>query len=73
VLRYNGNDTIQIVDDASDAVSLDISEEDFWQLLFGAKGWDQVNSDASVSAEVSAFLGALFPKRDIIFWYPDRY
>ena len=73
VLRYNGNDTIQIVDDASDAVSLDISEEDFWQLLFGAKGWDQVNSDASVSAEVSAFLGALFPKRDVIFWYPDRY
>jgi predicted N-acetyltransferase YhbS len=73
VLRYNGNDTIQIVDDASDAVSLDISEEDFWQLLFGAIGWDQVNSDASVSAEVSAFLGALFPKRDIIFWYPDRY
>ncbi len=73
VLRYNGNDTIQIVEDASDAVSLDISEEDFWQLLFGAIGWDQVNSDVSVSAEVSAFLGALFPKRDVIFWYPDRY
>ncbi len=73
VLRYNGNDTIQIVDDASDAVNLDISEEDFWQLLFGAIGWNQVNSDVSVSAEISAFLEVLFPKRDVIFWYPDRY
>ena len=73
VLRYNGNDTIQIVDDASDAVSLDISEEDFWQLLFRAKGWDQINSDVSVSAEISTFLEVLFPKRDVIFWYPDRY
>ncbi len=73
VLRYNGNDTIQIVDNASDAVNLDISEEDFWQLLFGAIGWNQVNSDVSVSAEISAFLEVLFPKRDVIFWYPDRY
>ncbi len=69
VLRYNGNDTIQIVDDTSDAVSLGMNEENFWQLLFGEIGWEQVNSDASVSA----FLGTLFPKRDIIFWYPDRY
>ena len=70
VLRYDGNDTIQIVDDASDAVSLGMSEEDFWQLLFGEIGWEQVES---VPSEVSAFLETLFPKRDVIFWYPDRY
>jgi len=73
VLRYDGNNTIQIVDNAPDAVSLEISEEDFWQLLFGEIGWEQVNSDGSMSPEVSAFLGTLFPKRDVIFWYPDRY
>lgn len=73
VLRYDGNDTIQIVDDASDAVSLKITEEDFWQLLFGEIGWEQVNSDDSMSPEMTAFLGTLFPKRDVIFWYPDRY
>ncbi len=73
VLRYDGNNTIQIVDDASDAVSLEISEADFWQMLFGEIGWEQVNLDGSVSPEVSAFLGTLFPKRDVIFWYPDRY
>ena len=73
VLRHDGNDTIQIVDDASDAVGLDMSEEDFWQLLFGEIGWEQMNSDGSMSPEVSAFLGTLFPKRDVIFWYPDRY
>ena len=73
VLRYNGNDTIQIVDDASDAVSLDISEEDFWQLLFGEIGWEQISSSVTVSPEVSMFLATLFPKRDVIFWYPDRY
>ena len=73
VLRYDGNNTIQIVDDASDAVNLVISEEDFWQLLFGEIGWEQVNLDGSVSPEVSAFLETLFPKRDVIFWYPDRY
>ncbi len=73
VLRYDGNNTIQIVDDAPDAVNLGISEESFWQLLFGEIGWEQVNSDGSESPEVSAFLGTLFPKRDVIFWYPDRY
>lgn len=73
VLRYDGNNTIQIVDDASDAVNLEISEGDFWQLLFGEIGWEEVNSDGSMSPEVSAFLGTLFPKRDVIFWYPDRY
>ncbi len=73
VLRYDGNNTIQIVDNGPDAVSLEISEEDFWQLLFGEIGWEQVNSDDSVSSEISAFLRTLFPKRDVIFWYPDRY
>lgn len=73
VLCYNGSGTIQIVDGAPDAVNLEISEEDFWQLLFGEIGWEQVSSNVSVSAEVSVFLGTLFPKRDVIFWYPDRY
>lgn len=73
VLRFNGNDTIQIVDDASDAVDIKLREDEFWQLLFGAIGWEQVQSDSSVSAEASAFLEVLFPKRDVIFWYPDRY
>ena len=73
VLHYNGNDTIQIVENASDAVRLEIGEADFWQLLFGEIGWAQVNSDDSMSPEVSRFLATLFPKRDVIFWYPDRY
>ena len=77
VLRYNGNGTIQIVDDASDAVDIVMNEDVFWQLLFGELGWEQVKlqgkADASVSAEVSAFLEMLFPKRNVIFWYPDRY
>lgn len=73
VLRYNGNGTIQITNDASNAVDLDFNEEDFWQLLFGVVGWDQVNLDTSVSDEISEFLRVMFPKRDVIFWYPDRY
>lgn len=73
VLRFDGNTTIQIVNDVSDADQLDMSEEDFWQLLFGEIGWEQIKSDVSVSDEVSAFLNVLFPKRDVIFWYPDRY
>ncbi|MDE0635247.1 MAG: GNAT family N-acetyltransferase [Candidatus Poribacteria bacterium] len=73
VLRYDGHNTIQIVDNVPDAVSLEMSEEDFWQLLFGEIGWEQMNLDDSVSPEVSAFLAMLFPKRDVIFWYPDRY
>lgn len=73
VLRYDGNETIQIVADASDAVSLDISEEDFWRLLFGDIGWEQVSIEVSFSDEVSAFMAMLFPKRDVIFWYPDRH
>ena len=72
-LRYDGNATIQIVNDASDADRLDISEEEFWQLLFGEIGWEEIKAVASVTDEVSAFLGVLFPKRDVIFWYPDRY
>ncbi len=73
VLRYDGNGTIQITNDASNAVDLDFNEEDFWQLLFGEIGWNQVNLDTAVSDEISEFLRVLFPKRDVIFWYPDRY
>lgn len=73
VLRYDGNGTIQIVDDASDAADIVMNEDVFWQLLFGELGWEQLKLDASVSAEVSAFLKVLFPNRDVIFWYPDRY
>ncbi len=73
VLRFDGNATIQIVNDAPNADQLEMSEEDFWQLLFGEIGWEQIKSDVSVSDEVSAFLSVLFPKRDVIFWYPDRY
>lgn len=73
VLRYDGNTTIQIVDDASDVDQLDMSEEDFWKLLFGEIGWEEIKSDISVSTDVDAFLDVLFPKRDVLFWYPDRY
>lgn len=73
VLQYNGNGTIQIVNNAPDAEQLKMSEEDFWQLLFGEIGWEQIKKDVSVSIELSAFLGVLFPKRDVLFWYPDRY
>lgn len=73
VLRYDGNETIQILDDATDTVDLEISEETFWQLLFGETGWEQVELDLSISTDVSALLKTLFPKRDVIFWYPDRY
>ena len=73
VLRYDGNTTIQIVDDASDVDQLDMSEGDFWKLLFGEIGWKEIKSDVSVSADVDAFLDVLFPKRDVLFWYPDRY
>ncbi len=73
VLRYDGNETIQIVENDSDAIQLDMSEEDFWRLLFGDISWEQANTGESVPDEVSAFLGLLFPKRDVIYWYPDRY
>ena len=73
VLRYDDNATIQIVNDAPDADQLEMGEEDFWQLLFGEIGWEQMRTDVSVSAEVSEFLDLLFPKRDVLFWYPDRY
>ena len=75
VLRYNGDGTLQIVPEAADAVDfgVDLSEADFWQLLFGEIGWEQISSAASVSPEISAFLGVLFPKRDVIFWSPDQY
>ena len=75
VLRHNGDGTLQIVPEAADAVDfgVDLSEADFWQLLFGEIGWEQVSSEATVSAEISAFLTVLFPKRDVIFWSPDQY
>ena len=75
VLRYNGDGTLQIVSEAANAVDfgVDLSEADFWQLLFGEIGWEQISSEATVSAEVSAFLETLFPKRDVIFWVPDQY
>ena len=74
-LRHNADGTLQIVPEDADTVDfeVDLSEADFWQLLFGEIGWKQVSSDASVSPEISAFLGVLFPKRDVIFWSPDRY
>lgn len=75
VIRHNADGTLQIVPEDADAVDLgvDLSEADFWQLLFGEIGWKQVRLDASVSPEISAFLEILFPKRDVIFWAPDQY
>ena len=75
VIRHNADGTLQIVPEDADAVDLgiDLSEADFWQLLFGEIGWEQVKPDASVSPEISAFLETLFPKRDVIFWAPDQY
>lgn len=74
-LRHNADGTLQIVPEDADTVDLgiDLTEADFWQLLFGEIGWEQVGSEASVSPEISTFLGTLFPKRDVIFWSPDRY
>ena len=75
VLRHNADGTLQIVPEDTDAVDLgiDLTEADFWQLLFGEIGWEQVSADASVSPEISAFLDTLFPNRDVIFWLPDQY
>ena len=75
VLRHNADGTLQIVSEDVNAVDLGVTltESDFWQLLFGEIGWEQIRSDATVSADISEFLGVLFPKRDVIFWYPDRY
>ena len=75
VLRHNRDGTLQIVSGVADAVDLgvDVTEADFWQLLFGEIGWVDLGAAASVSAEISAFLEVLFPKRDVIFWSPDRY
>ena len=75
VLRYNADGTLQIVAENTDAVDLgvDLTEADFWKLLFGDIGWEQIGSDISVPPEISAFLATLFSKRDVIFWHPDRY
>lgn len=75
VLRHNADGTLQIVPEDAGAVDLgvDLSDADFWQLLFGEIGWEQVRSDVSVSSEISVFLETLFPKRDVVFWAPDQY
>ena len=74
-LRHNADGTLQIVPEDADTVDLGgaLTEADFWQLLFGEIGWEQISSESSVSPEISAFLGTLFPKRDVIFWSPDQY
>jgi len=74
-LRHNADGTLQIVPEDADTVDLgvDLTEANFWQLLFGEVGWEQLSSEASVSPEISTFLGTLFPKHDVIFWSPDRY
>ena len=74
-LRHSADGTLQIVSEDTDAVDFEVnlSEADFWQLLFGEIGWEQISSGASMSPEISTFLGILFPKRDVTFWYPDRY
>ena len=74
-LRHNADGTLQIVSEDISSVDFEVnlSEADFWQLLFGEIGWEQISSEASVSREISAFLDTLFPKRDVIFWSPDRY
>ena len=73
VLRFDGNETLQIVNDDADAVELGITEDELWKLLFGEFGWEQANPGTSIPPETVAFLTALFPKRDVIFWAPDRY
>ena len=75
VLRHNADGTLQIVSEDANAVdsSVVLTEAGFWELLFGEIGWEQLSSEASVSPEISAFLGVLFPKRDVIFGSPDRY
>ena len=75
VLRYNADGTLQIVSEDTDAVDfgVDLSEADFWKLLFGEIGWEQISSNATVSPEISGFLAVLFPKRDVIYWCPDGY
>ena len=75
VLRHNADGTLQIVSEDAEAVDfgIDVSEADFWKLLFGEIGWEQISTDTSASPEISAFLATLFPKRDVIFWSPDQY
>ncbi len=73
VIRFDGDETLQIVNDDADAVELDVTEDELWKLLFGEFGWEQANPRTSVSPKTAAFLTALFPKRDVLFWAPDRY
>ena len=75
VLRHNRDGTLQIVSEDADAVDfgVDLTEADFWKLLFGEIGWEQISANATVPAEISAFLTILFPKREVIFWSPDQY
>ena len=73
VLRFDGNETLQILNDDANAVNLALTEDELWKLLFGEFGWEQANPGTSVPPETVAFLTTLFPKRDVIFWTPDRY
>ena len=73
VFRFDGDETLQIVNDDIDAVELGLTESELWKLLFGEFGWEQANPGVPVPSETVAFLTALFPKRDVIFWAPDRY
>ncbi|MDE0553302.1 MAG: GNAT family N-acetyltransferase [Candidatus Poribacteria bacterium] len=75
VLRHNADGTLQIVSEEVEAVDfgINLSEADFWKLLFGEIGWEQISPNATVPAEISAFLTVLFPKREVIFWSPDQY
>ncbi len=75
VIRHNADGTLQIVSEDAEAVDfgMDLSEADFWQLLFGEIGWEQISADVTGPTEISAFLAILFPKRDVIFWAPDQY
>ena len=74
-LRHNPDGTLQIVTAATDAIDLGIAltDSDFWQLLFGEIGWEQLSGEASVPENISDLLQILFPKRDVIFWSPDRF
>ena len=74
-LRHNPDGTLQVVpaDTAAADFNIDLSEADFWKLLFGEIGWEQLGSEASAAPEISAFLRTLFPKRHVVFWSPDQY
>ncbi len=73
VLRHHGDGTLQIFDEneTQNAVELDITQKQCWQLLFGNTGRAHVKTD--VSSDTSLFLSTLFPQRNVTFWPPARY